>query len=290
MNILLASAMTIVLASVGQSSTAGASASNAVPNAGSSDSPPTPAFNCARAKSNVEHLICNTPELSKLDAQLGNIFLNSSGQAGLDAKALRRDEDQWLLKVRDVCTDVVCLKTAYQQRIEAMKDHSLRAASPAAYAQTRPFPANPSLLATIRAFVGKPCDLLSDPSAAAAAGFSPVKGFAPVIANGASAHAFAKQASRFEFLFATGKDDSTQCRIADVVVLPGPDIANALLQCNSPIEDPSASTGIGMRLVGKKKLVAYWAIDTERSVLNRIPLDVLDVANTMKCQEPETGE
>jgi len=287
MNIFVAGAVAIGLASAGAFAVAKASTSNA-PTDASGHSAPSPAFNCARAKSNVEHLICTTPELAQLDAQLGDIFLNSSGQAGLDAKALRRDEDQWLLKVRDACSDVACLKTAYEQRIQALQDQSLQAASPAAYAETRPFHADPALWANAKSLIGKSCDSLQTP-APAAAGYAPIKGFLPVVANGASAHAFAKQGARFVFLFAIGKDGS-QCSISDVVVLPDPRLADALLQCNSPLQDASAMTGIGMRLSGQKKVVAYWAIDTERQVFNRVALGVLDAENSMHCQEPETGE
>jgi uncharacterized protein len=284
MNIVPANAIALALLAIGLASATSAAA------AGSGDAAPSPAFNCARARSNVEHLICTTPELAKLDAQLADIFLNSSGQAGVDAKALRRDEDQWLLNVRGACTDIACLKTAYAQRIQALKDQSLQAASPAAYAETRPFHADAALLRNAQALIGKSCDLLSNPASAAAAGYSPIKGFPPVVANGASSRAFANQRARFAFLLATGKDDSAQCHISDVVVLPDPSVANTLLQCNSPLDDPAAMTGIGMRLVGQKKVVAYWAIDTDRQVFNRIALGVLDAQNTLRCQQPETGE
>jgi uncharacterized protein len=288
MNIFVAGVVAIGLASVGACPVAKASTSDA-PSDESGNAIPSPAFNCARAKSIVEHLFCTTPELAKLDAQLGDLFLNSSGQAGLDAKALRRDEDQWLLKVRGACTDVACLKTAYVERIDALKDQSLQAASPAAYAQTRPFHSDAALWTNAKSFIGRPCSALLTPASAAAAGYAPIRGLLPVVANGASAHAFAKHGTRFAFLFATGKDGS-QCSISDVVVLPDPRVADSLLQCNSPLQDASAMTGIGVRLSGQKKVVAYWAINTEKQVFDRIALGVLDAENSMRCQQPETGE
>jgi uncharacterized protein YecT (DUF1311 family) len=287
MNILLAGTMAIVLEAAGQPVIA-ADTSNGGGIHDSDNALPAPGFDCARAKSHVERVICATPELAKLDAQLGDIFLNMSGQTGLDARALRRDEDRWLLKVRGACSDVACLEIAYQKRIGTLKDRSLQTASPVAYAETRPFPAEPSLLANARSFLGKSCDLLLQPSNASASGYLPVKGFLPVVTATASVQAFAKERSRFAFLMANSADG--QCRIRDVVALPDPSIANALLQCDSPESDDSAMTGIGMRLVGDRKVVAYWSIDTQANKLDRLPLGVLGVENTMRCREPETGE
>jgi hypothetical protein len=75
-----------------------------------------------------------------------------------------------------------------------------------------------------------------------------------------------------------------------VVVLPDAQTANALLQCDAPIPSDVERTGIGMRMVGDRKLVAYWAIDTQLHVLERMPIGVLGVEKTMHCREPETGE
>jgi len=43
-----------------------------------------------------------------------------------------------------------------------------------------------------------------------------------------------------------------------------------------------------MRKAGVKKLVGYWEIDDGKLV--RQPLDVLGVNNSVRCQEPETGD
>ncbi|HTA65283.1 MAG TPA: hypothetical protein VK753_07255 [Xanthomonadaceae bacterium] len=282
-----AAALAIVL-TCGLSSTSRAGDANSSPGHGPASVSPAPGFDCARAKSNVEHLICSSPDLSRLDAQLGDIFSNASGQAGLDPKALRHDEDVWLSTVRGACTDVACLESAYAHRIEALKNQSLQAASPAAYAQTRPFPVDPSTLAHVRGFIGQSCDILMKPSPDLWSGFSPIKGFMPVIAAGASVRPMMRDQSRFAFL--TTDTDDGGCRISDVVVLPDPGTANAFLQCDSPIPDDAARTGVGMRLVGDRKVVAYWAIDTEHHVLERLPLGVLGVENSMHCREPETGE
>jgi hypothetical protein len=285
MNIRLTGALAIALASPGWVFAAGTSTATATHGPAA---PPVPAFSCARAHSPVEHLICTTPELATLDAQLGDLFRNASGQAGLDAKALRKEEDLWLATVRAACTDVPCLESAYGHRIEALKDESLKAASPAAYAQTRPFPADPSMVAHVRGFIGQPCDVLLDPPPGTTTGFAPIKGFMPVISAGGTVHPLVRDQTRYAFLMTT--TDDGKCRISDAVVLPDPDVANALLQCDSPEASDTSTTGIGLRLVGDRKVVAYWAIDNQRHVLERLPLGVLGVENSMHCREPETGE
>jgi hypothetical protein len=54
--------------------------------------------------------------------------------------------------------------------------------------------------------------------------------------------------------------------------------------------DYTKFAGAGMRLAGKRDLVAYWSIDTEHNRLQREPLGVLSADATVRCQEPESGE
>jgi uncharacterized protein len=195
-----AAVVAVVLASAGMTSSILAGPSGASASNDASSPAPSPDFDCSRVKSRVLQLICTTPELARLDAQLGNIFRNSSGQAGIDAKALRQSEDVWLATVRNPCGDVACLENAYTHRIEALKDQSLQAASPAAYAETRPFAVDPSTLSHVRGFIGQPCAVLTKPSADMWSGFSPIKGFMPVITSGATVRPVMRDQSRFAFL------------------------------------------------------------------------------------------
>src|ERR1700722_8060256 len=99
-----------------------------------------PSFDCGRAHSSVNKLICVTPDIAALDRKLAADFNNAKYQGGSDGKALQAAEDAWLRDVRNKCADAACLRNAYQARDAQILNDSLRAASPAAYADTIPFP------------------------------------------------------------------------------------------------------------------------------------------------------
>ncbi len=73
-------------------------------------------FDCSKAQSNVEHLICDAPELSRLDEELNKayLFLRSGGK---DKQLVITEQRRWLNETRNVCSDADCLKNAYTTRI-----------------------------------------------------------------------------------------------------------------------------------------------------------------------------
>jgi uncharacterized protein len=82
-------------------------------------------FDCAKAGTKVEKLICATPELGELDERMAAAFAEigpepqpekSWGHWGprLD------DQRRWLHDVRDRCRDAACLRKAYLARIEVL--------------------------------------------------------------------------------------------------------------------------------------------------------------------------
>jgi uncharacterized protein len=83
-------------------------------------------FNCKKAKSKVEKLICATPELSKADDELGALFkqaLKALAGPTPDAKGessstrlLREAQSFWLRLIRNRCADAACMLAAYQKR------------------------------------------------------------------------------------------------------------------------------------------------------------------------------
>lgn len=84
-------------------------------------------FNCKKAKSKVDKLICATPELSKADDELGRLFkeavqaLNGIGGQLREsdssyAKSLRAAQGHWLKRVRNSCADAACMLAAYEKR------------------------------------------------------------------------------------------------------------------------------------------------------------------------------
>lgn len=245
-----------------------------------------PSFDCRKAQSQVLKTVCASPKLSALDAELANVYQNTLGQPRIDHVALERDEAQWMRGTVNRCTDTRCIGQAYEARLALLRDISLQAASPAAYAETRPFPAPPALMAEARSYVGKPCDgVWSNPQAFMPGSVEP-KGFPRMAAPGGMVFVREKQGVRFAF-FANVAPHI--CTVLDVVVLPSPARADAYLHCayGTPAD---MSSGIGMRKAGVKKLVGYWEIDSARGALVRQPLGVLGVESSVRCQAPEMGD
>ncbi len=71
-------------------------------------------FDCTKATTKIERMICGDAELSKLDEEL-NAAYKSAAQDNSQGTA-RREQKEWL-KRRNSCEDVTCLRDAYQARI-----------------------------------------------------------------------------------------------------------------------------------------------------------------------------
>lgn len=76
-------------------------------------------FDCAKASSRIEKMICADAELSKLDETLGELYAQARAQAA-DPKALKSAQRTWLRDTRDACADAACMKAAYEARIGAL--------------------------------------------------------------------------------------------------------------------------------------------------------------------------
>ena len=75
-------------------------------------------FDCAAARSQVERLVCATPELSAMDEDLGYLYRHLAVSAG--AAQERMTQRLWV-KQRDACAaDVACVRSAYVHRISAL--------------------------------------------------------------------------------------------------------------------------------------------------------------------------
>lgn len=77
-------------------------------------------FDCGKAGTKVEHLICNDPRLSKLDEELATNY-KTAQQDKAHAKALQRGQMQWLKEV-DHCKDAECVSWSYAARIVALQN------------------------------------------------------------------------------------------------------------------------------------------------------------------------
>lgn len=79
-------------------------------------------FDCAKARTQVEKLICSDAELSKLDDDLAVTYSNAQkGNSSL--KEVQNTQKQWV-KERNNCLFASCLIASYNQRISALKVHS----------------------------------------------------------------------------------------------------------------------------------------------------------------------
>jgi uncharacterized protein YecT (DUF1311 family) len=72
-------------------------------------------FDCGKAGTKVEHIICDSPEISRLDDELAQRYkaaLQDQSKAG----QIKREQKQWM-KERNICNDAECVRAAYQNRI-----------------------------------------------------------------------------------------------------------------------------------------------------------------------------
>ena len=75
-------------------------------------------IDCSKAKTRVEHLICDDVAVAQLDIDL-SITYQSAVDKAVDPAVVVRSQRDWL-KQRNVCTDTACLAQAYRSRIEAL--------------------------------------------------------------------------------------------------------------------------------------------------------------------------
>lgn len=73
-------------------------------------------FNCAKASTPVEKIICGDESLSTLDSVLANYYQQAVAIDG----GVRQSQKEWLTE-RDRCTDSGCLSAAYVARIDDLE-------------------------------------------------------------------------------------------------------------------------------------------------------------------------
>lgn len=78
-------------------------------------SSPAASFDCAKANSIPEYLICNTPHLSKADDQLKVLFDIAKAQA-IDKRAFNESARQQWNRREKTCRDVACLDQWYAEQ------------------------------------------------------------------------------------------------------------------------------------------------------------------------------
>lgn len=79
-------------------------------------------FDCAAARSPIEHAICNDAQLSALDSQLADTYRAALSKHGVDTDTLKAEQRDWLKqRVPSGQIDVEELKSAYRTRIDELE-------------------------------------------------------------------------------------------------------------------------------------------------------------------------
>jgi uncharacterized protein len=74
-------------------------------------------FDCAKAQTRVEKMVCADRAIAELDEYLGRYYAASRAEIPGASACLQSDQAQWLKSTRDVCADGACLKSAYLNRL-----------------------------------------------------------------------------------------------------------------------------------------------------------------------------
>jgi len=88
-------------------------------------------FDCQKARSAPEKMVCANQELSRLDEQLDQTYRGALNTVASQVKAdktpagapskLVKEQKHWITYQRNICTDAACLREVYQARIELLK-------------------------------------------------------------------------------------------------------------------------------------------------------------------------
>ena len=77
-------------------------------------------FDCRKATTNVEKLICSSPELRISDIQLYEVYMRAMRQSEKPVQVISRQR-KWLTDIRNKCKTTENLALAYQERIEQLE-------------------------------------------------------------------------------------------------------------------------------------------------------------------------
>lgn len=79
-----------------------------------------PSFDCKKASTAAEHLICSDQAVATLDSELASAY--AQARTRTDSKKLLQDSQKaWRRDQRDRCSDTACMISAYQERIEELR-------------------------------------------------------------------------------------------------------------------------------------------------------------------------
>ena len=79
-------------------------------------------FDCHKARTKVEKMVCSSPELSKLDGELGVIYSKALADPTMLAGEVSKNQKGWLKWDRNLCGDIPCLKKEYHKQIAELQN------------------------------------------------------------------------------------------------------------------------------------------------------------------------
>jgi uncharacterized protein YecT (DUF1311 family) len=82
---------------------------------------PTPSFDCSKAGSVIEQLICKDQALARLDVQLAQAY-KAAVQQATDKAELKSEQLSWLKNRRNKCATADCVFAAYEERLAILRD------------------------------------------------------------------------------------------------------------------------------------------------------------------------
>lgn len=77
-------------------------------------------FDCDRAETKMEQLVCSDPALSRADEKLAAAYERAQ-KAASDPEAIRKQQREWLGDTARHCDSAACLKDAYAERIKQLE-------------------------------------------------------------------------------------------------------------------------------------------------------------------------
>lgn len=77
-------------------------------------------FDCTKATTEIEKIICFDEDLSSLDEDLDRVY-KEARRIHSDKNSIRAEQLDWLRNVRNKCTSGSCLVKAYEDRIDQLK-------------------------------------------------------------------------------------------------------------------------------------------------------------------------
>ena len=94
--------------------------------------PIKPSFDCAKASTAVEGMICGSAELAELDSRLASAYKTVRDGAD-DSAAMRAEQVQWIKQVRNACKTMDCLLQGYGERVEDLEQMARYLSKPAEF-------------------------------------------------------------------------------------------------------------------------------------------------------------